>query len=85
MEVIKTADFEKDLRKIPDSVRELFLVQEGRFQTNSHDSRLHMKKLKDLDGAFSFRITRNYRVLFYFHTENAAVLFKIGHRKDVYR
>jgi mRNA-degrading endonuclease RelE of RelBE toxin-antitoxin system len=46
--------------------------------------RLHIKRIKELPGVFSFRITRRYRVLFYFRN-GEAIFFKIGHRKEIYR
>ncbi|KKS94437.1 MAG: hypothetical protein UV70_C0001G0051 [Parcubacteria group bacterium GW2011_GWA2_43_13] len=35
--------------------------------------------------AFSFRITREYRVIFVFIESGVALFVTIGHRKDVYR
>ena len=85
MEIIRTRDFEKSLQKLSREIRQLYSIQERRFQKNPRDSRLHMKKVKGLASMFSFRITRRYRVFFYFHTEEQAVFFEIDHRKDAYR
>ena len=85
MEIFQTADFTKQLRKFPKDSLRLYMVQEKRFRENLRDPRLHMKKLQGLDGVSSFRVTRLYRVLFYFQSSDAVVFFAIGHRKDVYR
>ncbi|MDO8650508.1 MAG: type II toxin-antitoxin system mRNA interferase toxin, RelE/StbE family [Candidatus Berkelbacteria bacterium] len=83
MRLIKTADFKKDLKSLPKDILVIITKQEKIFLKNWIDSRLHTKRIKELKGVFSFRITRQYRVLFRFE-EETAVFFKIGHRKDVY-
>ena len=85
MKIIQTDDCKKSLTKLPFSVQKAFGSQENRFIENHRDSRLHIKKLHGLDGVFSFRITREYRALFYFHDKEVIVFFAVGHRKDVYR
>jgi mRNA-degrading endonuclease RelE of RelBE toxin-antitoxin system len=85
MKIIQTDDFKKELAKLPLSVQKTYTEQEIRFLANHRDSRLHIKKLHGLDGVFSFRITREYRALFYFHDKEIIVFFAVGHRKDVYR
>lgn len=85
MKIIKTDDFDGAFGKLPRNVKRLFFVQEARFLISSQDPRLHIKKIKVLPLAFSFRITRNYRALFYFQDLETAILFDIDHRKDIYR
>lgn len=85
MEIIKTEDFVKTFEKLPKEIRRLYLVQENRFAINWHDARLHIKKIRSLLFALSFRITRRYRVFFYFRDSNAAIFFAIDHRKDIYK
>jgi mRNA-degrading endonuclease RelE of RelBE toxin-antitoxin system len=85
MALVKTSDFEKVYKKLQPRIQRLFLIQEKRFAINPRDSRLHIKKLTDFDGAFSFRITRHYRALFYFKNKETTIFFDIDHRKDVYR
>lgn len=85
MNIVKTSDFEKAYGKLQTNIQRLFLVQEKRFFINQRDPRLHIKKLRDLDGVFSFRITRQYRALFYFQNSTDMVFFDIDHRKDIYR
>lgn len=85
MEIIRTDDFERAFAKLPASAKRLYAVQEERFQIHRHDARLHIKKVEGLDGVYSFRVTRRYRVLFYFSLGERAVFFDIDHRKNVYR
>lgn len=85
MTVIETDDFVHTLAHLPTSAQRLYHVQRARFECDSRDTRLHAKKLHGLDDVYSFRVTRNYRVLFYFHTEDTVIFFTIGDRKDVYK
>ena len=85
MRIIKTPDFEKSYQNLEGDMRKLYIVQEKRFFADVRDSRLHIKKLKDFDGVFSFRITRSYRALFYFQNSETVVFFDIDHRKDIYK
>ena len=85
MEIIKTDDFNRVFKKLPRKIQSFYKNQEERFQNNWRDSRLHVKKLRLLSLAFSFRITRNYRVLFYFQNSTTAVFFEVDNRKDIYR
>jgi mRNA-degrading endonuclease RelE of RelBE toxin-antitoxin system len=85
MKIIQTDDFTKELAKLPSSIQKAYAMQEIRFLKNHRDPRLHIKKLHGLGGVFSFRMTREYRALFYFHGKEMIVFFAVGHRKDVYR
>ena len=83
MVILKTEDFIKEFERLPTKIKRLYCKQESIFKTNWLDSRLHAKRLKELKGVYSFRITRRYRVLFYFRGEEV-IFFSIGHRKDIY-
>lgn len=85
MEIIHTKDFEQAFRKLPKEIQKLYFQQEERFKVNWRDSRLHVKRVRIFDYAFSFRITRRYRVFFYFQHEEKAIFFDVDHRKDAYR
>ena len=85
MTIVKTSDFDRAFNKIPKRIRNLYLKQEKIFKENWHDLRLHIKKVKSLPHALSFRITRSYRVLFYFQDSATAIFFDTDHRKDIYR
>ena len=84
MKVHTTRDFSKELQELPIEVSQYFEKQKILFEANWLDPRLHTKRLKELHGVFSLRITSRYRALFYLRN-NEGVFFAIGHRKDVYR
>ena len=84
MNIRRTDDFERSFLKLPGEIQRLYTIQEQRFKQNWHDPRLHIKKVRGLPLALSFRITRRYRALFFFQTTDTAVFFDIDHRKDVY-
>lgn len=47
---------------------------------------LHTKSLDgNLVGLFSFRITRDWRVMFKFVSSREVLVIKVRHRRDVYR
>ncbi|MBI2062304.1 MAG: hypothetical protein HYT64_01255 [Candidatus Yanofskybacteria bacterium] len=85
MKIVKTEDFIRAFEKLPKEIKHLYQTQEKRFKENWRDPRLHIRKVKTLKYAFSFRITRNYRVLFYFQDVETAIFFEVGHRKETYR
>lgn len=72
------------LEKLPESVQAIYQEQEERLLDNPKDSRLHLKKLRDMNDTYSFRITRSYRALFIWDNDTAW-LFAVGDRKNVYR
>jgi len=83
MIIRKTEDFIKDFQGLPLGIKRIYRKQESIFRVNWLDPRLHTKRIKELKGVYSLRITRRYRVLFYFSGEEA-VFFSVGHRKDIY-
>lgn len=53
---------------------------------DAFDSRLHTKNLHGkFSGHFSFRITRDWRVIFQFLSSNKIQLLEVAHRKDIYK
>lgn len=84
MTILYASEFTKHFRKLPQNAQLLFKKQELFFKANWKDPRLHTKKLKGHKIAFSFRITRRYRVLFTFVDAETVLFATIGHRKDVY-
>jgi len=85
MEIIKTDDFKRAFKKLPKEIKRLYDIQEKHFKENWRDSRLHIKKVRSISYALSFRITRRYRVFFYFQNTETVIFFEIDHRKDIYR
>lgn len=85
MEIVKTSDFGRILNNLPQNIQRFYSLQELRFKENWRDPRLHIKKVRTLRFTMSFRITRSYRVFFYFQSTETAIFFEIDHRKDIYR
>ncbi len=85
MRIIYSGEFRKRFYKLPPEIQNLYRKQENIFKYNWSDSRLKIKKLKGFPFSFSFRITRNYRVLFLFVNQETTLFATIGHRKDIYR
>ena len=85
MTIIRTDDFLRASRDLPQDIQKLCTVQLDRFEVNDRDPRLHSKKLRGLPNVFSIRVTRRYRAFFYFQDSTTAIFFDIDHRKDAYR
>ena len=85
MNVIYADEFRKCFLKLPKEIQSLFRKQEKIFRKYWRDPRLHVKKLSGHPLLFSFRVTRNYRVLFHFISENTVLFATIGNRKNIYR
>lgn len=83
IDIIEIDDFKKKLEKLPKHIIKLYSKQKNVFTVNWLDGKLHAKKLADMNG-YSFRITINYRVLFYFYDNKTVIFVSIGHRKDIY-
>ena len=85
MKIIYAEEFFRHFHRLPKNIQRLFRTQESRFKENWRDPRLHIKKLNDHPFPFSFRITRQYRVLFSFVDTDTVLFGAIGNRRDVYR
>ena len=78
--------FLKEVKKLPSPQKKLLVQKIALLSGNPFDSRLHTKQLSTpLEGIFSFRITREYRVLFRFIDAEKIFIFSVKHRKEVYR
>ena len=84
--LVYTRTFLRDTACLPHDIRAKLLVQVEYFRSNPKDTRLHCKKLHGrLEGLESFRITRNYRVLYRRQQQMTYLLLAVDDRKDVYR
>lgn len=55
-------------------------------QENPYHPKLHTKPLsRELSGLYSFRITRDWRVLFKFISADEVMLVDVGNRRDIYK
>ncbi len=86
MRVSYDRSFLKQVQKLPKRHREMLASRMEVLLLNPFDTRLHTKQLSSpLEGVYSFRITRDYRALFRFISEEEIFLLRVKHRKDVYR
>lgn len=86
LNIVYTSDFLKTAKKLPANVHDKLVKQIGTLEQNPFHSVLHAKPLAgQLAGFYSFRITRDWRVIFYFLNELSVKLIRVGHRKDIYK
>ena len=86
MKVIYTKSFLKAASLLPIPIQNkldelLAIIAENPFHPLLHSKPL-VGKLHD---AHSFRITRDWRAIFVFETEDTIRLVTLGHRKEIYR
>lgn len=78
--------FLRQVQKLPQAERYKLSRLVVFVSENVFDPRLHTKKLgPPLEGQYSFRITRDWRVIFRFTSETEIFLTRVEHRKDIYR
>jgi len=69
----------KDIHKKLDRLLELM-------RTDPYHPLLHTRRLSgDMAGYLSFRVTRDWRVIFQFISPNEIQLVELGNRKDIYK
>ena len=78
--------FLKSVQKLPVVQQEKLDALLECFSENPYAASLHSKKLTgSFTGFFSFRISREWRVIFYFIDPTIIQLVLTKHRKDIYR
>ncbi len=86
MKIVYSKDFIKQASTLPKKAQEMLDVSMHVLSRNPFYPTLHTKNLKgELSRMFSFRITRDWRVIFVFEDNDTIRLVKIGNRKDIYR
>ncbi|OGZ73604.1 MAG: hypothetical protein A2908_00720 [Candidatus Staskawiczbacteria bacterium RIFCSPLOWO2_01_FULL_38_12b] len=86
MKVVLRKSFLKEASNLPLKIKELLLRKTDIFRINQNDTRLHVKKLSGkLEGFYSLRLTREYRIIYCFENKDKAIFIDIGHRKDIYK
>ena len=86
MEIVYSRDFIKSAKLIPKPIKKKLAALLEIIKENPFDSKLHAKPLVgELKGFYSFRITRDWRVIFNFLNSQKIFLVDIAHRKDIYR
>lgn len=85
-EIIYEKDFGKDVRNLPRKAQDKLGMLLGILRENPFDNQLHTKRLgAPLHSAFSFRITRDYRVGFEFVASHAIKLLIVDTRDNIYK
>ncbi|HEC30592.1 MAG TPA: hypothetical protein ENI66_01085 [Candidatus Yonathbacteria bacterium] len=84
-EIFLSKDFVTHFKKLPISAKKKTDSLVGLLGIDYRDSRLHTKKLHGDNDLYSFRVGRDYRVIFYFLSGNRIYLLDIQHRKDIYK
>ena len=85
-EIKYSQDFVRDVRKLPGSIQEKLGELLGILREDAFDPRLHSKPLSvPLQGVFSFRITRDYRVGFEFSGPFTIKLLITDRRDRIYK
>ncbi len=86
IQVIYSKNFLKSAKKLPADHQKKLASLIERLQKNIYHPLLHTKQLTGaLAGLLSFRITRDWRVIFKFVNSETVQLLRVKHRKEAYR
>lgn len=86
IEVLVTDEFERRYQDLPASVQQRAEKQEKLFRENPFHPSLHTEKLKPKSKeVWSFRIDRQYRIVFRFVSGNQALFLTVGPHSWIYR
>jgi len=77
--------FVRHFRMLPRTIQVKADMLVGVLAVDFRDSRLHAKKLQLDRDWYSFRVGRDYRVIFRFCDGSTIELLDVRHRKDVYK
>ncbi len=78
--------FLKCVQMLPTKIQERLAATIEILQQEPFHSTLHTKRLSgSLTGILSYRVTREYRVIFQFVDQSTIQLLEVDHRKDIYR
>ncbi|PIV45340.1 MAG: hypothetical protein COS25_00310 [Candidatus Nealsonbacteria bacterium CG02_land_8_20_14_3_00_37_10] len=84
--LLYTDSFLRSTRKLPKPQQDKLAFLLEALQKNPFHPKLHTKSLVGpLTGFYSFRITRDWRVIFQFVSPETIKLIEIGPRKDIYQ
>lgn len=86
IKITYSKNFLKSAKKLPKIQQRKLTKLLVLLQKNPFNSLLHTKQLSgNLIGFLSFRITRDWRVIFQFLDVKIIKLLRTAHRKDIYR
>ena len=84
--VVYHKNFLKSAKTLPEFQQSKFADLIEILRENPFNPVLHTKRLTGkLAGFLSFRITRDWRVIFQFLSPDIIQLIRVKHRKDIYR
>lgn len=84
IDIIFTSSALKSVRKLPKTIQSKIEESLEILSIDWRDSRLHVKKLNHKHSLFSFRVGRDYRIIFQFKNINTIKILHAAHRKDIY-
>ena len=80
------SQFLKSAQKLERELKPKLKLSLDVLSQNPFESSLHTKALSGkLTGYHSFRLGRDYRVIFEFLSNDTVYLLRVGNRKDIYR
>lgn len=86
MEIFFTEKFEEEYDRLPKDIREKAQKQERLFQNNPHHPSLRTEKLSPKwKEVWSFRIDKNYRIVFRFLDKNKVLFLNAGTHDWIYK
>lgn len=85
-DIVYTDEFKAQYRRLPQAIRKKAERQEHIFRTNPLYPSLHTEKLRPKQRElWSFRIDRDYRVIFRFTSDNRVIFLNVGPHHWIYR
>ena len=86
MKIVYSKEFIKSAKLIPKQIKKKLAASLKILSENPFNPKLHTKPLVgELRGFYSFRITRDWRVIFDFLNPKEIFLIDVAHRKDIYK
>ena len=86
MQIVYDKNFLKAASALPKNIQAKLAKLLELLSQNPFHPLLHTKHLSEgLAGFLSFRITREWRVIFYFKNSNSIHLTNVAHRRNIYR
>ena len=82
--IAKTSVFTKDLKKLPENIQKEAWEVACILSENIFDIRLNIKKLEGYKKIWRVTIKKDYRMIYTFDRD-CVYLFRIKHRKDIYK
>ncbi len=86
MRIVYAENFLKAVKNLPNGIQTKLDASLSLLIENPFHPLLHTKPLSgNLAGFYSFRVTRDWRVVFVFQAKDIIQLIRVGNRKDIYR